>query len=123
MVVPRKKNVNRMGRTNGQTKSNQTSQIRTKGSLDFSQKHYLEETGKDIKKSHHSDTADSFAETTRFGAAENPQKDLDISTDGMVEDGKVASGSGSQQETRQSNGNKIKSLHKIKAKGSNGLGS
>nr|POE45005.1 hypothetical protein CFP56_79716 [Quercus suber] len=116
MVVTRKKNVNRLGRTNRQTKSNQVSQTRTKGSLDFSQEHYLEETGKNIEKSHHSDTVDTLAETTRIGAAQNPQKDLDMGTNDMVEDGKVASGSGSQQEIRQSDGKKLIVCTRLKEK-------
>ena len=42
--------------------------------------------------------------------------------DCMVEDWKETSGNGSQQMTRQGEGNKLKNLHKTKAKGSNGLG-
>ena len=42
--------------------------------------------------------------------------------DCMVEDWKDASGSGSQQTTRQGEVNKIKNSHKTKGKGSNGLG-
>ena len=42
--------------------------------------------------------------------------------DCMVEDWKETSGSGSQQMTRQHEGNKLKNLHKAKAKGSSGLG-
>ena len=90
--------------------------------MDLSHEHYLEETGKDLEKSHHSDSADSISKTTRITAGQNPQKDLEMGTDCMVEDWKEASGSGFQQETRQSGGNKFKKLHKIKAKGSNGLG-
>ncbi|KAK9986224.1 hypothetical protein SO802_031175 [Lithocarpus litseifolius] len=77
MIVTRKKTVSRMGRTNGQSKSNQTSHINTKGNLNLSE-HYLEETGKDLEKSHHSDSTQLISETTRITAAQNPQKDLEM---------------------------------------------
>nr|POE59528.1 hypothetical protein CFP56_43411 [Quercus suber] len=98
LVVTRKKLVSRMGRSNGQTKSNQTSQFKAKGNLDLSQEHYLEETGKDLDKSHHSDSADSSSEATHTTTTQIQQKDLEMVNDCMVKDWKEASGSGSQQE-------------------------
>lgn len=112
----------RMGRTNGQVKSNQTSHINFKGNLDISQEHYLEEMSKDLEKSHLSDSVDLICETTHMNAAQNTQKNIEMGNDGMAEDWKEVSGSGSQQETRQGNENKLKKLHKIKTKGCNGLG-
>ena len=83
---------------------------------DLFQEHYLEETGKDLDKSHHIDLAYSSSEATRTIAAQIQQKDLEMVNDCMVEDWKEASGSGSQQMTRQGEGNKLKNLHKTKAK-------
>ena len=114
--------MNRMGRVNGQTKSNQASQFKTKGTLDLSQEHYLEETRKDLDKSHHSDSANLSSKATHTITAQIQQKDLEMVNDCMVEDGKEVSSNGSQQTTRQGKGNKLKNLHKTKAKGSNGLG-
>lgn len=122
MVATRKKSMGRMGQKNGKVKSNQTSHINFKGNLDISQERSLEETGKDMEKSHLSDSTDPICETTRMNATQNTQKDIEMGNDGIVEDWKEVSGSGSQQETRQGDGNKLKNLYKIKTKGSNDLG-
>ena len=80
--------MSRMGHSNGQTKPNQTSHVKAKGISDLSQEYYLEETRKDLDKSHHSDSADSNFEASHPIVAQIQKKDLEMVNDCMVEDWK-----------------------------------
>uniref|UniRef100_A0A7N2KQX8 DUF4283 domain-containing protein n=1 Tax=Quercus lobata TaxID=97700 RepID=A0A7N2KQX8_QUELO len=66
-----------------QTKPNQTSHVKAKGISDLSQEHYLEETRKDLDKSHHSDSADSNFEASRPIVAQIQKKDLEMPLEGQ----------------------------------------
>lgn len=122
MIVTRKKSANRVGRSNGSTKTNHVDQSKSKGSSVHSHPHALETEAENLEKSSPSDSADSVIDTTRVGAAQLPQQSLEMENDCVIDECKDSGNNKYLQGPRQHFEGKGKALHKFKAKGNKGLG-